>query len=271
MSWFDKLERQFGFIAIPHLILGIIGLQAVMTLIGIQNPDIQLMLALNPAAVVDGQWWRLFTYILVPDVSRWGAFFAIFWFYFLWMMGKALESHWGGFRLTLYVLSGIFFGAFVSMAGFLFLHLNIWQDGTYWTLSMQLAFAYLYPEFQILVFFILPLKMRWLAWGIVAFLAYKMVLGGLPRAFEILGSLANFLIFFAPEILGHWRNLNATRKARSTMKASTALALSKMPPKVCVACRKGVDQADIRLCHCDRCGHEGRFWCTDDLRGHLGT
>src|SRR6266705_6165254 len=114
MNWLDRLERRFGFIAIPHLILIIIAGQVVATLMGAQNPELPLMMVLDPRAVVEGQWWRLFTYIFVPDVSKLGLIFSIFWFYFLWMLGQALEAEWGSFRLTIYVLSGAFFGAFIS-------------------------------------------------------------------------------------------------------------------------------------------------------------
>ena len=80
MNWLDQLERRFGFIAIPNLILFIIAGQVLATLLGAQNPTVPMMMVLDPQAVVAGQWWRLFTYIFVPDVSRLGLIFAIFWF-----------------------------------------------------------------------------------------------------------------------------------------------------------------------------------------------
>lgn len=269
MNWLNWLEKHFGFISIPHLILIIIAGQALATLMGAQNPTVPMMMTLDPQAVVNGQWWRLFTYIIVPDVSRMGLLFAIFWFYFLWMMGQALEAEWGAFRLTIYVLSGVFFGAFVSMAGYLFLHLPILQDGTYWTLSLQLAFAYLYPDFQILLFFILPIKMRWVAWFIGAVLLYKIISGGFPALFVIAGSMANFILFFAPAAWTQFRSRQSSLAAKSAMRASIRVATSTLPSKACKSCSKGVDQADLRLCSCERCGENGAFWCVEHLKEHL--
>jgi hypothetical protein len=269
MNWLDRLERRFGFIAIPHLVLSIVLLQALATLMGAQDAKVPLLMMLDPVAVISGQWWRLFTYILVPDVSRLGLIFAIFWFYFLWMMGQALEAQWGAFRLTVYVMSGIVFGALVSMAGYLFLNLDVVQDGTYWTLGLQLAFAYLYPDFEILIFFILPLKMRWVAWIVGAFLLLKMALGGLPEVFVIAGSMGNYLLFFGPLALRRWRERSSSMAAQSAMRSSVREAMSSLPLKSCKACGKGVNEADLRLCLCERCGSDGKFWCVDDLKEHL--
>lgn len=268
MNWLDHLERRFGFVAIPHLILIIIAGQVMSTLLGAQNATVPMMMTLDPQAVVAGQWWRLFTYIFVPDVSKLGLIFAVFWFYFLWMIGKALEAEWGSFRLTLYVLSGAFFGAFISMAGYLFLHLPILQDGTYWTLSLLLAFAYLYPDFQLLLFFILPLKMRWVSWIVGAVLLYKITRGGFPAFFEVAGSMANYILFFAPTAWRHFRDRSSSLAAKSAMQASLRVATASMPAKACKTCGKGVDQADIRLCLCERCGENGVFWCVEHLKEH---
>ena len=208
------------------------------------------MMVLDPVAVVNGQWWRLFTYIFVPSTGALNMILAIFWFQFLWMIGQALEAQWGSFRLTLYVLSGVFFGAFVSMAGFLFLHLPILQSGSYWSLSMLLAFACLHPEVEMLVMFILPLKMRWAAWIIGAYLLYQVVSGGFPALFEVAGSMANFILFFGPMAWRRFRDRKSSLAAQSEPSRSFPCARLRPAcrPRACKSyAARGVAEADLRL------------------------
>lgn len=270
MNWLNKLERRFGFIAIPNLVVYVIGLQAMATLAAMRDGGIVEKMLLDPAAVETGEYWRLVTFICVPDTSPMSLIFAIFWFYFLWLMGQALEHAWGAFKLTIYLASGVAFQALLSMLAWKFAGLEIIQAGYYWTLSIQLAFAYLYPEFTMYIFGVLPVKMRWWAWVIGAMMLYKVVTGGGPALLMISASLGNYLLFFGPSYWQSFRSRQSTAQTRAAMQASVSRAMQGMPEKKCQDCQRDSVQADLRLCDCARCGEAGKFWCVEHLPAHLG-
>src|SRR5260370_9801389 len=162
MALLDKLERRFGFLAIPGLPRILVGFAALVFGLAWLLPGFTSMLTLDPAMIRQGQVWRLITYIFIPQtLSPWWVIFAL---WFLWWVGEGLERAWGSFRLTLYILVGMigttaaafFFGSNFSNSMLL--------------VSLFLAFAYFYPEEIIYILFILPVRIKWLAWIAGAFL-----------------------------------------------------------------------------------------------------
>ena len=268
MKWTDPLERRFGFLAIPNLMLYLVAAQALATLLGLKDASVPLQMLLDPEAVARGQYWRLFTWALVPDLSRLGVLFAVFWFLFLWNVGVAMEQAWGAFRSTLYILLGIGLPALGAML--------LWQaggpvlilSGGTFSISLLLAAAALSPETTLYIFFILPVKLRWVAWALGVYLLWQAFSGGISGMVAVVFGVGNYLLFFVPEGMEAWRlrgQVAAGRKVFATAKWEAAL----LPPRACAQCGAGAD-ADLRLCTCERCGPEGRDWCFEHLRPHLG-
>jgi hypothetical protein len=273
MNWLNKLERRLGFLAIPNVIIYVVGGQALATLFAAIEPRLLDQMVLDPAAVMHGEVWRLFTFVLVPSSapgSPLSVIFALLWLYFLWIMGKGLEQQWGDFKLTAYLGSGLLFQALVSMGLWTFGRISVMQTGFYWTLSIQLAFAYLYPDFTIYLYMILPVKMRWMAWFLGALMIFQVVTGGLGTLILVLAGMANYLLFFGPDYFINWKLRQGTAQTRAKMQASVSRAMASGPKKSCSSCGKGPSEADLRLCTCERCGEDGKFWCTEDVAIHLG-
>jgi hypothetical protein len=273
MNWLNKLERRFGFIAVPNAITYIIAGQVLATLFARQQPGLAAQMLLDPEAVSRGELWRLVTFVFVPQDpsgAPWTLIFTFMWFYFLWFMGRGLEHEWGAFKLTVYLASGLLCQIAVSLLAWFTLRLPIIQSGHYWTLSIQLAFAYLYPDFTIYILMVLPIKMRWWAWVIGAFMVLNIVNGGMETLVIVCAALGNYLLFFGPDYVAHFRMRRQTAGTRAKMQASVDKAMSTAPLKACVQCGAGAVTADIRLCTCERCGEEGKFWCTEHLPAHLG-
>ena len=175
MTWLDKLERRFGFLGIPGLTRILVGFTALVFALAWLAPGFVSMLDLDPARIRHGEVWRLFTYIFIPQtLSPWWILFAL---WFLWWIGDGLEQAWGAFRLTLYFLVGMigttaaafFFGASFSNS-MLFA-------------SLFYAFARFYPDQVIYVLFILPVKIKWLAWVLAALLFVRFFLG--PMSYRV--------------------------------------------------------------------------------------
>jgi membrane associated rhomboid family serine protease len=192
MTFLDKLERRFGFLGIPGLMRIIVGFTALVFFLVLLNPGFASFLDLDPARIRQGEVWRLVTYIFLPGTT---SYFVILVLWFLWWIGQGLERAWGPFRLTLYFLVGMigttaaafFFGATFS--------------NTMLISSLFLAFARFYPDDVIYILFILPAKIKWVAWFTVALLLIGFVTKGNAYRMALIAAFSNYLIFFGPELI----------------------------------------------------------------------
>lgn len=193
MKWMNQLERRWGGLAIPHLTRWIVLLNALGYLAINTQPTLQYALALDANRVLHGEVWRLMTYLFIPPSLS--PFWIVFVLYFTYMVGEGLEEEWGAFKLNLYYIVGMaattFIAAFLTPGA---------VDNTYLNTSLFFAFATIYPDFVILLFFILPVKVKWLALFIVATLGFQMVLGSMADRLAILVSVANYFLFFGSTI-----------------------------------------------------------------------
>ncbi len=194
MKWVYRLERKFGRYYIPRLMLVIIAGQGMVYLASQLNPAIQLLnrFSLNWAAVLHGEVWRLVTFLFIPQTTS--PFWLIFSLYFYYLIGNTLENTWGGFRFNVYYLCGML-GAIMAAA------ITGYGTGYYINLSLFFAFAALYPDFQVLLFFILPIKMKYLAYASGALCVLDLLMGTWSMRAAIVFSLANFLLFFGGDFL----------------------------------------------------------------------
>ena len=205
MTFVDKLEKRFGHWAVPNVVLYVIIAQLVVYALVISQQISFITLPLIPKAVLGGDWWRLFSFLIAPPNIAGGAlsalFLAFFWYIF-WMMSSALEQIWGAFRLNLYLLCGVIFtiaaafvGQFISPAATII----IFPDFLY--LSVFLAFAVNHPNVEFAIMLILPVKVKWLAWFAVAMTAFSFL--GAPswgHRIALIGPLINFFLFFRKDL-----------------------------------------------------------------------
>src|SRR6266478_3047794 len=162
MSFLDKLERRLGFIAIPGLIRAIVTLNVLVFILVYLNKGFDSYLALDIGRIRVGEVWRLVTYIFVPQMSH--PLLVLIALWFLWFIGDGLERAWGAFRLTLYFLVGMIG---TTVAAFFFG--SDFSNSMLFS-SLFFAFARFYPDVVIYILFILPVKIKWLAWVSAAFL-----------------------------------------------------------------------------------------------------
>ena len=206
MNWLDKLEKRIGFIAIPGLIRGVVLFNVLVLGLVWLNPDFRFVLDLNPGRILRGEVWRLVTYIFIPQTfSLWVVLFL----WFLWFIGDGLERAWGAFRLTLYFFVGMIG---TTIAAFFF--------GSNFSNSMLIsslffAFARFYPDLVIYLFFILPVKIKWLAWVYAALLLVGFVIETNSYRMAVIAALSNYLIFFGADIIHaarHRHEVSSRRK-----------------------------------------------------------
>ncbi len=204
MTWLDKLERRIGWIAIPSLIRIVVAFTALVVVLAFVNPYLLSVFALDPAAVKRGEVWRLFTYIFIPSSPvQPGAMLSPLWavlaLWFLWFIGDGLERAWGPFRLTLYFFVGMIG---TTIAAFLF---GAQFSNTMLAASLFFAFAWFYPDEVIYVFFILPMKIKWLAWISAALLMFGFITGPVAYKVAMIVAFSNFFLFFGPDVFHQTR------------------------------------------------------------------
>jgi membrane associated rhomboid family serine protease len=207
MKWLNKLERKFGRYAISNLMYYIIGITLAVYIVQyVLNISAYRYLAFIPGLIMKGQVWRIITFIFIPPASS--IVTIAFVMYFYYMMGTTLENEWGTFKFNIYYLFGMI-GTII--AAFLT------GDGTsvYLNLSLFLAFAYLFPDIEILLFFILPVKVKWIAYMDWAYFIFSLIFGTMSTRVAAIASLINFFIFFGDDFINyikHQRKYGATRR-----------------------------------------------------------
>jgi len=215
MSFLNKLERRLGWIAIPGLIRIVVALTALVYLLTFLNPHFLSVLALDPAAILRGEVWRLVTYIFIPQSGgQPGSAMQPLWLlivlWFLLFIGERLEHAWGAFRLTIYFVLGMIG---TTIAAFFF---GTQFSNTMLASSLFFAFATFYPDEVIYLFFVLPVKVKWLAWISAAFLLFGFLSNGNAYRMALIAAFANYLIFFGPDLIRAARNRQqvASRRRR---------------------------------------------------------
>ncbi len=226
-------------------------------------------------AVLHGQVWRLVTFVLIPDVS--GAFSLLISCYFYYWIGSALEQRWGTAKFTCYYLSGMVFTLLGTVLVSLIIGASVPVYGAgYVNFAMFLAFAAMWPDAQVLLFFIIPMKIKYLAYVDLAFFAWSIVRYVLAGAWYFsvipLMALLNFLIFFWPEmcaLLG-LRTFQAQRKVhRKAAETRREAQSANAGLRKCAVCgRTNLTNPELDFRYCSRCvGY--RCYCSDHIFSHV--
>ena len=219
MNLLDSLERRYGRFAIPGLVRIIVALTALVYLLAFLNPGFLSVLALDPARILKGEVWRLVTYIFIPrSLGQPGSMMQPLWLllalWFLLFIGDRLESAWGAFRLNLYFLVGMIG---TTIAAFLF---GAEFSNAMLASSLFFAFATFFPDEVIYVLFVLPVKVKWLAWFSAALLLIAFLASPNSYRMALVAAFANYLIFFGPELVRAVRHRQQTAGRRQRFEES---------------------------------------------------
>lgn len=298
-----KMERKYGKYAIRNLPLYTTIIYAAGFLMAQIWPDIVGVLTLNIDAILHGQVWRLFTWVLIPEDS--GIFFALLTMYFYFAVGRLLERTWGSFLYNVYYFSGLILtvaGAFL-LYGFLeifgqeYLQMydmfaqmyelpamygDSWGHfyvslmfGVYYIhMSIFLAYAITYPEMQVYLFFILPIKVKVLGIIYVIILAYSIVMGfmagwenGVIQLVVIGTSLLNTLIFFLMTRKRHLIKSPKQVKRQHDYKVKVKAASNVTRHKCAICGQTEKDNPNLTFRYCSKC--EGNYeYCSEHLFSH---
>lgn len=289
MSKMSKFEKKFGKYAISNLPLYIIigyVIGYILSFAGsssVTGISVLNFLTLDPYAIMHGEIWRLFTWILVPP-SGFGIF-TIIMLYFYYSIGRALERVWGTYRFNVYIFAGMFF----TIVGSFFLYFLFQSgllgsmDGTaneligayigsrfstyYINMSIILAFAATFPNNEILLMMIFPIKMKWLGILYGGLQVYEILTGNVVTRVVIIASLLNFLIFFIQSRRRGAVSLKH-RKRQSEFRRQTRSTPTSGPKHKCAVCgRTELDDPSLVFRYCSKCDGDYEY-CQDHLFTH---
>lgn len=184
------LEQKLGRFAIPNVVRVLSVFQAINWFLVKISPAFPEKLAFVPFFIRQGEWWRLVTYLALPGGSS--VLWLLLGLPFLWMINDGLEQAWGSFRLNLFLIAGMFciaLGGLVSP-----------EPSTGWVLwaSLLMAFAVYFPDQEILLFFVLPVKIKWLAMLAAATIGFQFMGTDAAMRWHIFFSMLPFLLTFGP-------------------------------------------------------------------------
>lgn len=292
MNLLNKLERKLGKYAIPNLSLYLILCYGCGYLISLINSSFFYYLTLNPYLILHGQVWRLFTWILIPPSGL--DFWTIIMLYFYYSIGTNLERTWGTFYYNVYLFMGMFFmvlGSFLLMAVCYIPNVGLYENillfygnmptffalasrsfSTYYVnMSIFLAFAATFPEVQVLLMFIIPIKVKWMGIAYGVLLLVDFIQNSIIDRIVIGTSLLNFVVFFlmtrsaqigmriSPRQVKRRREFNReTRKARP-------VSISKHKCAICGKNSEDNPEAEFRFC--SKCNGNYEY-CQDHLFTH---
>lgn len=254
MKLMSSLERRFGSWAIPNLTVYLIILHVtgVVLLVGRYCSAEDLILVGGLVEV--GQWWRLFSFMLLPATTS--SIWLVFALYLLWLMGSALEKEWGTFRYNLFILSGYLLtlvAAFIAPSAMI--------TNTFFLGSILLAFATHFPYFEIRLFFLIPIQVRWIGWVTAVGYVLAVIGGGLHSRTAAAAALANYVLFFGKDMV---HSIKAGRRRKTFV--SQATELSGQPKHQCSVCgATDISHPTMLFRYCSTCGE---CFCEEHIGSH---
>ena len=286
---FCAAHPRFG---IPNLmrviVIGNVAVYVLMLLTQANDANALSFLTFNLNALLHGEVWRLVTFVFVPAYSS--PFALLISLYFYYWIGSTLERQWGTAKFNLYYISGALLTVLgVVLASLITGNPYLTAAGTgYVNLSMFFAFAFLFPDTTVLLFFILPVRMKWLAYLDGALFAFDIIkaIGAHNWAGVVLPivALLNFAVFIWPEV--HYmadraayrhrpqtvqfkRNSRKTVQFRQAQQQQAKQAQQQGYRHKCAVCgRTDTDYPDLQFRYCSKCVGYHCF-CQDHIFNHV--
>lgn len=273
MGFLNKMERKFGRYAIPNLTFWLIGAYILGFIIEYTMPSVQSMLTLEPALILKGQVWRIISWLLIPPSVN--ILFLIFFLSCYYFIGTSIEQAIGTFRYNVYLLGGILIsvlGAFV-LYGIYYVAVGIPVTGiggyfstVYINMSLFLAFAVIYPNVEFRLYFIIPIRAKWMGLIEAIWVVFMFIVSNWAGRTAIIASLLNFLIFFLST--RNYKRVSPKEIHRKQVYRQQMRQAENITKHKCAICgRTEKDGADLEFRFCSKC--EGNYeYCQDHLFTH---
>ncbi len=272
MKFFTELERKYQKYAIRNLMYYITILYAVGLVVWLLDPMIYYnYLSLNVGMILRGQLWRLITFLVYPPAFGSWSFTQIFYgliaLLLYYNLGQTLEYVWGAFRFNVFFFMGVLAQIAAAFAGY-FLFGSYWIPSTgYLNASLFFAFCIINPDAQFYLFFVLPVKAKWMAIAEAAVYLYDFIAGSIGVKVELLISLITIILYFL--ITRNYKHYMPKQNSRrQEFKKQAKIVVPGKTRHRCAVCgRTELDGPELEFRYCSRC--EGNYeYCQDHLYTH---
>lgn len=289
----SKFERKYGRYAIKNLTLYLIIGYVIGYLLNMINPEMYALLTFNPYMIFRGQIWRIFTWVLtMPETLD---VFTIIMLFLYYSLGQSLEKTWGTYRYNVYLFSGFIYTAVGALI--LYVVLCAVYGGTiptawigsnigacvstyYINMSIFLAFAVTYPDMELLLYFIIPIKVKWFGLLYGAFIVVDIfeafrtarLIGFYMNAIIvtvlIVLSLLNFIIYFFSRNRFNPKQVNRRQQYRQSVKKAAPKQYANGARHKCAVCgRTELDDPNLTFRYCSKCSGNKEY-CQEHLFTH---
>ena len=286
MSEFNRRKQSFS---IPNLPLYLIIAYVIGYVIQLTTPELYQFLQFNPYEIFQGQIWRVVTWILVPPESL--GIFTIIMLFLYYSLGRELEHTWGSERFTKYIFSRIIFTVIAGLMLYVVLTviygtamgsifgviIGGYVSTYYINMSIFLAYAFTYPEQELLLYFIIPIKIKWFGFLYVAYIIYDIISAfrtsmnlGLIVLVLIAASLLNVVIYVILDKKSGRRPSSIKRKAqynKSIKKAKPNVYANGARHKCAICGRTELDDPTLTFRYCSKCSGNKEY-CQEHLFTH---
>ncbi len=278
---FSLTHRRFG---IQRLMLYIvIGYGAVYLIAAMDTTHTFLKyIYFDPTLIIKGEVWRLVTWILYPagsaDISATSLIFTALMLYFYYFIGTTLEREWGTPKFNIYYILGILINIIYAFVVWLIAGKTVFLDTSFLNLSMFFAYAVFYPDQRVLLFFIIPIKIKWLALIDAGYfllsIITNMIAGSYFYALLPIVAVLNFLLFCYDDLM----HLLRPYKTRNSKQAINFRKVAKQKRHddaahpyrhKCAVCGKtDAEFPSMEFRYCSRCSGYHCF-CSEHINSHV--
>ena len=268
MRLIDRFCYKHPNFGIPNLMRYLTIANVVFWILGTANSVLLSYLRFDAGLIMRGQIWRLITFMVYPPSMGLLAFLV---FYFYYWMGTALEQVWGTAQFNIYLLIGwaltVIYGFLVYFIG----GLRISIDAQYLYLSMFFSYAALFPDQTVLLFFFIPIKMKYMAIIDAVYFLAAVITNPFPVNLLPVVAVLNFFIFFSGTLLQRIPK-KASQSTINFRKASQKIRREereKLYHHKCAVCgRTDTDYPGLEFRYCSRCAGYHCF-CSDHINNHI--
>jgi len=223
-------------------------------------------------AILNGQIWRLVTFVLVPTTTR--PLFLLISLYFYYFVGNTLERQWGSGKFTVYYASGMLFLIVFGMLVYFLFGRVIMFGADMLDYGMFFAFATFFPELQVLLFYFIPIKVKWLALADLALFVYFIVMTQFPANLLPVVVLLHYLVFCGGWLFDRLRPSHIQQRAKTVQFRQEAARIRREQEKKpynrkCDVCgRTDVSDPELEFRYCSRCAGY-HCYCQDHINSHV--
>jgi hypothetical protein len=266
MKFFYNFERRFRKYAVPNLMYYIIGMYGVGFFLEMLTPGFYWQyLSLDAGQILAGQVWRAVTFMIYPPGGS--ILTVLISMYLYYMVGVNLERVWGAFRFNVYFFMGVIGHVAAALTVYILMGRTVYLTTEYLNYSLFFAFAATFPDLEFLLFFVIPIKAKWLAIFNGIYFLYGFIVGNMAGRVTIFMSLLNFIIFFLLT-----RNLSRFNPKEIKRKQNFHKQMKIKPQgwtnHRCAVCgRTEKDAPNLEFRYCSKC--EGSYeYCSEHLYTH---